>query len=284
MGSLRWSATLSCVLGVNCLACQQRVLLGYEEHAAGPSGAGGAALTDSASTGEPEPTAPVGVPERGEVQWRADVETGDLTQWTDDGQGYDFQVAEAHIAPGTEHSRSGAYALEATIEAVGDVLPQAVMFRTGDLLEGFYSAWYFLGENYAADFWVIMNFQGDRPWQGQPTNDRFDIDLSRSPDDDRLHLELDEFGGSSTLSPIPVPIDAWFQVEVFYRSTPDENGRLVVWQDGELVFDTGERPTAPSSMVGFGVGAAAWRVAPLPATIWIDDVEIRATRQSTRNR
>jgi len=265
------------LLGMSCLCCQQRVLLGYAEDAGSASGSGGSAASMvTTSTGGAEPEAPVGVPEPGGLLWSADVETGDLTQWTDDGQGYEFQVAQAQIAPGTYHSRSGAYALEATLESIGDVLPQAVMFRTGDMLEGFYSAWYFLDQNYDADFWVIMNFQGDRPWQGQATNDRFDIDLSKSPDDGRLHLELDEFGGSSVLAPIPVPIGTWFQIEVFYRSTPDENGRLVVWQDGELAFDTGERPTAPSSIVGFGVGVAAWRVEPLPATLWIDDVEIRA--------
>ena len=267
------SIALSWLVGVSCLACEQRVLLGVDDDG-NTLGAGGA-FVESTSTDGP---APIGLPERGEVLWSADVETGDLTQWTDDGQGYEFQVAEAQIAPGTDHSHSGAYALEATLEATGDVLPQAVMFRTGDWLEGYYSAWYYLDQNYDANFWVIMNFQGDRPWRDQTTNDRFDIDLSRSPGDGRLHLELDEFGGSSTLSPIPVPIDAWFQVEVFYRSTPGANGRLVVWQDGELVFDTGERPTAPSSIVGFGVGVAAWRVTPLPATLWIDDVEIRAAR------
>lgn len=264
------------MLGASCIACQQRVLLGYEADAGSSSGFGGAALTVSNAAGGSQSAGPIGVPERGEVVWTADVETGDLTQWTDDGQGYEFQVAEAHIVAATERSHSGDYALEATVEAIGDVLPQAVMFRTNELLQGFYSAWYFLDENYDANFWVIMNFQGDRPWRDQATNDRFDIDLSRSSGDGRLHLELDEFGGTSTLAEIPVPIGAWFQVEVFYRSTPDADGRLMVWQDGELVFDTGERPTAPSSIVGFGVGTVAWRVAPLPATLWIDDVEIRA--------
>jgi hypothetical protein len=73
-------------------------------------------------------------------------------------------------------------------------------------------------------------------------------------------------------------VDEWFRVEVFYRSSPDSDGRLVVWQDGELAFDSGERPTAPSAFVSFGVGVAAWRVSPLPATIWIDDVQIRGVQ------
>lgn len=260
------------------IGCQQRVLLGVADEAQDASGVGGAGSLESTASGDSDPIEPVGLPERGELLWSADVETGDLTQWTEDGQGYEFQVAEAQIGPGTEHSHAGDYALEATLEAIGDVLPQAVMFRTRDLLEGFYSAWYYLDQQYDADFWVIMNFQGDRPWQDLTTNDRFDIDLSKSAEDGRLHLELDEFGGTTTLSPIPVPIGEWFHVEVFYRSTPDEEGRLAVWQDGQLVFDTGERPTAPSSIVGFGVGVAAWRVAPLPATLWIDDVEIRAAQ------
>ena len=276
---MRALSFVGAVVGVSCFGCQERVLLGYAQDSANALGAGGAAedaaSTPSTGTGG---SVPLGLPERGEVSWTAQVETGDLTEWTEDGQGYDFQVAEARIAPGTGHSRSGDYALEATLEGIGDVLPQAVMFRTNELREGFYSAWYLVEQNYDANFWVIMKFQGDRPWQGQATNDRFDIDLSRSPDDGRLHLELDEFGGSSTLSPMPVPINAWFRIEAFYRSTPDANGRLVVWQDGELVFDTGERPTAPSATVAFGVGAVAWRVAPLPATIWIDDLEIRAAR------
>lgn len=219
-----------------------------------------------------------GVPGRGEIVWSADVETGDLTQWTNDGQGHEYQAAQASIEAARGHSKSGDYALEATIDVIGDVLPQAVMYRSGDMPEGFYSAWYCLEEDYEANFWVIMNFQGDRPYMGEMTNDRFDIDLSKSPTDGQLHLELDEFGASSTLSPLAVPIGDWFQIEAYYRSSPADDGRLVVWQDGELVFDTGERPTAPSSFVGFGVGVAAWRVAPLPATLFIDDIQVRAAQ------
>lgn len=272
MRALGW---LFCVALVGCVGCQQRVLLGYQDDTELGSGLGGAPVTEAASTSESEPREPLGLPEPGEVLWSAHLETGDVSEWTGDGDGYEFRVAEAQLMAGTQRAHAGSHALEAVLEAIGDVLPQAVMFRTVDLSEGFYSAWYLVDRNYDANFWVIMKFQGERPWQGQATNDRFDIDLSRSPDDGQLHLQLDEFDGSATLAPIAVPINQWFRVEIFYRSSPNDDGRLVVWQDDELVFDTGERPTAPSSRVGFGVGSVAWRVAPLPATIWIDDIEIR---------
>lgn len=250
------------------------------------SGAGGTANSSGAtltSTGGSDVSATTGaapeLPNRGAVLWQADFETGDDSQWSEGGQGGPYVANAAHYLITEDHKRSGSYALRATIDSIGQTLPQAVLLRDLTQREAYYSAWYCVRENYDTTYWVIMKFRGEGPFLGNTeTGDRFDIDVSTSEDDGRLHLQLDEHGGDSWLSAIAVPINEWFHIEAFYRSTPEADGRLVVWQDGVQVFDTGERPTAPSDEVSFGVGVAAWRVSPLPANVWIDDVAIYDVR------
>ena len=283
-------------------ACNERVVVGYEPsdttgegRASGGEGAG-AAVTgvggsfsnggsggsgtlagSSGSTRGPAGSggAPLELPGKGGLLWDASLETGDVSEWSEGERGGSFVDNDAAYRVGREHAHTGEYALEASVRSIGNQLPQAMMLRDFQLNEGYYAAYFCVRENYDTHFWVIMKFMGDAPFgANMSSNDRFDIDLSMSDDDGQLHLQLDEHGGDALLSPLPVPIDEWFLIEAFYRSTPEADGRLVVWQDGVQVFDTGERPTAPSDSVTFGVGVAAWRVSPLPASVWIDDVAV----------
>ncbi len=70
------------------------------------------------------------------------------------------------------------------------------------------------------------------------------------------------------------PIGRWVHVEVLYRSTPSNDGRLVVLQDGAVVFDTGPRATASDDRVTFYCGSASRSVTPSPFRLFIDDVTI----------
>jgi len=262
--------------------CAERVVVAYEsdtgedgESPASSTSAGGSGLGGSGGNGGTATTSVNELPERGEVVWDAYLETGDTSEWSEADQGGAYIANEARVRVSGDHVRTGDYALEAAVISVGQNLPQAMLLRDLDHAEGYYSAYYCLRESYDTSYWVIMKFRGDGPFLGNTeTADRFDIDLSTSDVDGQLHLQLDEHGGQSELSPIPVPINQWFRIDAFYKSTPEADGRLIVWQDDVQVFDTGERPTAPSSFVSFGVGVAAWRVSPVPASIWIDDVSV----------
>ena len=76
----------------------------------------------------------------------------------------------------------------------------------------------------------------------------------------------------------PVPIGQWFQIEAFYRSAPDDTGRVTVWQDGVLVIDVSGGPTAPTSYVEWSVGSLADGLTPPTASLYIDDVAIARRR------
>ncbi len=281
------------------IACDERVLVGYEGDQALPDGGtasvdattsggggqgpnGGATDGGSRTAGSSNVTGSTGggdagLPEKAALLWEAGFETGDVSEWWEDDAGGPYVVNDARYLVGEQHARTGRYALEATVVSIGEQLPQAVLLRDFQQREAYYSAYFCVREYYDTSFWVIMKLMGEEPFMDNTTKDRFDIDLSRG-EDGQLHLQFDEHGGEATLSDLPVPVDEWFQIELFYRSTPELDGRLVVWQDGTQVFDTGERPTAPSERVTFGVGVAAWRVSPLPASIWIDDVAVVGVR------
>jgi len=74
-----------------------------------------------------------------------------------------------------------------------------------------------------------------------------------------------------------IPIGRWFQVEVFFRPTPDVNGRLTVWQDGTQILDW-EQANAPTTAVEWSVGSTGLNVTPPMVEVWVDDVAISRRR------
>jgi hypothetical protein len=120
-----------------------------------------------------------------------------------------------------------------------------------------------------ADYWVIMKLSSGS------SGDRFDLDIEARAGSE-AHLRLFEHPNMWISEPasLAFPIGRWVHVEVLYRSTPNNDGRLAVLQDGELVLDTGPRATASDARVTFYCGSASRSVTPSPFQLFIDDVTI----------
>ena len=81
-----------------------------------------------------------------------------------------------------------------------------------------------------------------------------------------------------------LPIGRWFKLEAFLRQSKDFDGTLTIWQDETELYDfRGVRTSYPHVTAGQAWGANnEWSVNnysdgldPSPATIYIDDAEIR---------
>lgn len=247
------------------LSCERYVSVGHADALVTDEDLGeqrGSPSTGQAAAGGAEGEAP--------GLWSADHETGDFEQWLSDRQGRRFVEGSGELEISQEYARSGSYSLAATLSATDGGAHQAVMGRDLSLAEGRYGAWYFLPVAPQTVAAVIMKLSngGDV--------DRYDIDLEATDGDaPRLRLYEHESGGflpeAATSS---FPIGRWVRVEALYRSTPEDDGRVVVLQDGEQVLDSGARPTANDDRVVFFCGISSHRVAPAPFRLFIDDVSI----------
>lgn len=203
--------------------------------------------------------------------WSADHDTGTLDEWLGDASGWRYTKGNGTLAVSQAHARSGSYSLAATISTDDGGMHQAVIARNVTLESGRYGAWYFFPEATAADYWVIMKLSN-----GEST-DRFDIDV-HAPEGEEPRLRLFEHGQDWITEPAAVPlvVGRWVHIEALFHSTPNDDGRLIVLQDGEAIFDTGPRPTSTDARVSFIVGSVSWHIAGGPYTLYIDDASIEA--------
>ncbi len=206
------------------------------------------------------------------VPWSAHHETGDVSEWTADGFGWRYVTEAASLVTGADLAHGGSLALVATVTR-SDALEQAVVGRRVRLAEGYYTAWFHLPATGATTGRVLLKLSGSEPYE-----DLFD--LIATPRDAELAIRLyDHRAGAfvTELDAVPaVPAGEWFELEAFYRASPGEDGRLVVWQNGALILDTGPRQTAPDDQVTFIVGSVAQIDSSAPLVTYVDDAAIRA--------
>jgi len=281
---VRWAA-----LGVGACwlasGCDPEVIVGYEPSAGSPGLVASAGSTgQGASAGSPGVVANAGslgqaasAGSTGEVQpplpFSAGHEAGNLDEWTADGFGWEYATQGGSLEVSSEQAHSGSRSLKSSISATGE-LDQAVVGRLAMLTEGYYSAWYFVTAWPELSGRVIMKLSGF-----DPDESIFDITVT-ADDSGGLRVLLWEHaveGGISDPSTVPpIPLDTWFKLEVFYRATSEADGRIVIWQDGEQIIDTGPRATAPNNRVVLIVGTVTRGSDAGPLTVFVDDVQIRA--------
>lgn len=247
-GALGLGVRITCLVWAGC---DPNVIVGHES------------VSSAGSAGQPEPPVP----------WHARHETGDLEEWTASDHGWVHATRGGTVEVVNEQAHTGSGCLKSSVTTTGE-MEQAVVGRRATLAEGYYSAWFFVPSRPPPAGRVIMKLSG-----GEPYTDIFDITLVRSESGD-LRLVLFDHGVAGQISDpsmVPdIPLDTWFEIEAFYRSTPDPDGRVIVWQDGELIVDTGPRITGPNDYVIFIVGSVSENSLPAALVTLVDDAEIRA--------
>jgi hypothetical protein len=160
----------------------------------------------------------------------------------------------------------------------------ASLVRNGGLPnEAYYSAWYYLPQSVAVGYyWVVMKFRYRAvPDDPNTAAELFDVNLT-NPSPGVMGLRLYDH---QTLPNQPQPklsahfvaVNAWFQLEAFYRAASDNTGRLTLWLDGRQILDL-PGPTGPPGWVAWDVVSVASDLNPEPAVLYVDDCAISKTR------
>jgi hypothetical protein len=223
-----------------------------------------------------------------QVLWSADHEPGDLSQWTRDGLGGEYNTGTGDARVTTERARSGAYALALTITAAdGTQGSQATrMFRWG--YEGrplprtaYYSAWFYFPRVWTPSvYWNVMQWKTKE--SRATTSPAMTLNVGARSGAMFLylydHLRAVNAGGAA----IGLPTGRWVHVEALYRFSPRPTGRVTVWQDGVRILHLDGLRTQRRSRERY---ARQWSIDnytsslwPSRATIYVDDAAVSRGR------
>jgi len=126
---------------------------------------------------------------------------------------------------------------------------------------------------------VIMKVRaelGNPPTQAE----LFDVNLT-NPSAGKMSLRVYDHRSRDLPLSVPetpdVPVNAWFQLEAFYRDANDSTGRLTLWLDGQQILDW-QGATGLTSWVAWDVVSVGEDLFPEPAILYVDDCAISQTR------
>ena len=227
----------------------------------------------------------------GAVLWSADMETGDLSEWSrpdvpggpNTGGGvFDSGTATASVDV-VSPSHTGIHSAKLYINTLkpSEVSTSgARLFRwlePENHVELYYSVWYYFPRRYSPDgnppWWNVFQWKSIRANVSDPF---FVLNVGNRPDGAMyfyLYNQNSKTSYSQTIRDIPE--GKWFRVEAFCRCAGDNTGQVTFWQDDAPIFDV------PNVQTRYADGHCGWSVNnyssslhPNTATIYVDDAAI----------
>lgn len=251
------------------------------------------------------------------ILWKADHETGNLYEWhysadwptenPNAGGGVFNTGGSQAIAQATGAVKhSGNYAAEATIQGAYKEVTRAVrLLRWTDKPwdedggyfpnEAYYSAWFYFPHVYNPNQYAPWDSNGDGGWwnvfQFKSDDDNGDSRpvwvLNVGHDDGSenmflyLYSEYNAPNGFTQASPLVLPAGQWVHLEANYKNRTDTTGQIIVWQNGNEIFNIADVRTSLGGGDGnviWGIGNYTDHVVGGPtdgsATIYVDDAVV----------
>jgi Polysaccharide lyase/CARDB len=229
--------------------------------------------------------------------WSADMETGNLGQWTlrsTLGGSYDSgRCSRPPNGVSTDVAHSGRYSMKMTIDTANRTESGCRQFRHAESVSGntyYYGAWYYLPARYdGIDYWNVFQFKSET----SSRNDPFWVLDLMPRSDGALHLKLRWKGtvvgpyASATSTgtkyydqnALTVPVRRWFHVEAHLKQASDYSGRLTIWQDGTQLYDMVNVKTKyPGGDQRWSVNNYSDGVSPNPTSLYLDDATVATAR------
>lgn len=245
------------------------------------------------------------------ILWSADHEEGTLFDWeynrdnnTNGGGVFNTGAMDEAIARvGQQQSLTGNYCLETTIRNAFQARtgPKAVrLMRWTDRpwdqggkdfpRSAYFGVWMRLDAKYDlrnsansnGGWWNVFQFKSeDTQGKSQPM---WVLNIGNHPNTGNMQFYLysqwNRPQSRSQRNPIPIPVGRWFHVEALYEQSTDDtpNGKIKVWQDGQLILSADKIRTKLQDKVIWGIGNYTDHVSggekPGSATIFFDDATI----------
>lgn len=216
-----------------------------------------------------------------QVLWSAGMEQGNMSEWSKDGCGGEFNSGTSNSVASSDVAESGSWSAKISIGTPSSPESGVRLFRWCESQrnqELYYSAWYYFPQHYdAPNWWNVWQWKSKTPSRNDA---HFELSVGNRPDGSMYlylyHWVLRQSFGQSIAN---IPVGRWVQIEAYHRCAADNSGHVTIWQDGELLFDVSGLPTRYSD------GDCQWSVnnysdyvEPNPAVVYIDDAAIGLTR------
>lgn len=237
------------------------------------------------------------------ILWSADVEEGNLYDWTGDDGGGIFNTGGSDVIVRASQlvSHSGRFSAEATIT-------NAIRTKNGSRAvrlmrwtdrgwddgghffpqDAYYSVWMYFPATYNPNkyapwdpgdggWWNVFQFKSnDSSGENQPM-----WVLNVGHDDIKnqmffyLYCQYNAPSSFEQHEPIPIPVRKWVHIECRYRQSSTTDGVILIWQDGSLILHIANVQTILAEPVVWGIGNYADHIAGGPeegtATVYFDD-------------
>lgn len=212
-----------------------------------------------------------------------------VTMWStgfeDQFCGYIRPGGFCYTAPAASHTivtspvHSGRFAAAFSVSAGEPDGHQTRCVRQGMLPHAaYYGAWFFIPKRLTnTGLWNLVHFQG-----GEPSDQHglWDISLVNRSNGD-LELIVYDFLNRVTRRAnvsTPIPIGAWFHVELYLKRAADATGEVALYQDERLLLEAKNIVTDDTDWGQWYVGNLASSLSASDSTLYIDDVTIRSAR------
>lgn len=222
------------------------------------------------------------------VMWATDHESGEPDGWdADGGGGLLLDSADSTVEITDARAHHGKYSLQLTDFAMSDTEGPGVYRELQAPPDAYYSAWYYLPRLYQTNSqWTIQKFRSRSDADQETISHGHDLNLRTLPGG-QVVLYVFSHDPAYLQAPLAdppafVPVETWFQIEVFYSPRMDETGRMLVWLDDRLVYDLEGRRTTGSDDVLWNPCNIGQDIQPFPPVLYLDDAAISLTRV-TRN-
>jgi hypothetical protein len=217
------------------------------------------------------------------VPWSTGFENG-FDDWSQPSNGGLCYVAPpmagaATYAIVTTPVHSGQYAAAFTVNTTVATPSQTRCYRQGVLpTSAYYGAWYYVPAAPTTNegTWNLFHFQGaDSP--DAAVEELWDVSLVNQPDGAVAPSVYDFIRARQLAAGPPIPIAAWFHVEVRLDRSASNTGEFAVYVDGNPVLDLTGLATDDTSWGQWFVGNYATVLLPAPSIVYVDDVSIQTS-------
>jgi hypothetical protein len=210
--------------------------------------------------------------------WDADMEEGNLSDYSGDGNGGVFNSGQGTASASTAFAHTGRYSAEKEMPSGSDGV-RLTRLRVQQYGPLWYSFWEFIPYGYrwtaASTFWQFAEFKS-RPaedispdpfwalWLIPGPNGSLEMALRNKPNDRTYYQSL-----------VTLPVGRWFHVEMYVDpAVGTANGTIKVYQDGLLLFDLSpvaigyQTDTMRLEYVNSNYGDG---ISPAPVDLYTDD-------------
>jgi hypothetical protein len=232
-------------------------------------------------------------PRAGSILWSADMETGDLSQWSlpdvPDGPNTGGGVFNSGVATASVEKVTLAHGGLHSAKLFIDTQKSSEIPTSGTRLfrwlepqthpELYYSVWYLIPSLYKPDgnppWWNVFQWKSKRA-KASGSDPIFALNIGNRSDGSMYFYLYNPITKSSYGQSLKdIPEGRWFHLEAFYKCAGDNSGHVTFWQDGTRILDV------PNVQTRYADGDCAWSVNnysssldPPQATIFVDDAEI----------